>query len=79
MSTVSPESDHHPEHRIVSRVGHHEVPVRPEPGSGYTAFVRRRACRRAGGHWAHPLNGMGVDWFCCQCGTLLGPPKAVAA
>jgi hypothetical protein len=69
MSTTSPDSAH-PEHRAVVRRARGVVePARPAPGSGWVALQRRRACRRDGGHWWHPVTGMGVDWFCCQCGT----------
>jgi hypothetical protein len=57
----------HPPHVAVERAT--GLPARPlQDTSPWWRWRRRRACRRAGGHWWHPADAM-IAWFCCQCGT----------
>jgi hypothetical protein len=54
----------HPPHFVVV----FGMPVHPPRPRGVAGWRARRACRRSGGHWWHPV-GTSIDWFCCQCGT----------
>lgn len=44
---------------------------RPLPLRGWIGqWRRKRACREKIGHCWHPENGMGVDWWCCECAAM---------
>jgi hypothetical protein len=58
---------------LAEHPGHRNTPGAPEPivpayPTGWSGFKARRACRKAGGHYWHPSDGM-IGWGCCNCGA----------
>lgn len=68
----------HPEHLAVAWYGTPPriwEPVIPEEPRGWAGFKTRRACKKHGGHWWHPVDPM-IGWGCCSCGARRdGMPK----
>jgi len=61
----------HPEHRHLTQRyegGPWEAAKPLRAACGWKRWCIEYACRRSGGHWWHPGDGM-IDWFCCQCGA----------
>jgi hypothetical protein len=57
----------HPGHPGLTPPGEPLPEIPPEP-RGWAGFKARRACRKAGGHYWHPVNPM-IGWGCCGCGA----------
>lgn len=66
----------HPEHMVLAQVAPEvwdvSFPIHPR---GVLGWQTRRACKRRGGHFLHPVTAMGCDWRCCACGAETGPPR----
>lgn len=55
----------HPGHPGLTPPGEH-IPEVPPELRGWAGFKARRVCRKAGGHYWHPVEGDAmIGWGCC--------------